>query len=166
MTDIISKKANDDTLRRARSLLFFAYRDFVSDPDNVLAGIESGGTNMGRAHHRVIHFVGGNPGMTVAQLLGVLQITKQSLSRVLRKLVDEGYVRQEIGERDARQRLLYLTDQGKRLERALSNPQEERLRKAFAEAGDDAKHSFLDMLERMINEEDRAAALRAVGRNS
>lgn len=162
MADINSKDFSEDELFQAMGLLFFAYRDFVSDPDKVLAAIGSDGTNMGRAHHRVIHFVGGNPGMTVAQLLDILQITKQSLSRVLRKLVDEGYIRQEIGKRDARQRLLFLTEKGKRLEAALSSPQKERLRKAFAEAGDDAKQGFIEMLTRMINEEDRATALKVV----
>lgn len=162
MADINLPKTTEDELYRAMGLLFFAYRDFVSDPDKVLTEIESGGTNMGRAHHRVIHFVGGNPGMSVAQLLDILQITKQSLSRVLRKLVDEDYIRQEIGKRDARQRLLFLTRKGKRLEAALSSPQKERLRKAFAEAGDDAKRGFFEMLERMINEEDRATALKVV----
>lgn len=166
MADINSAQINEgelsDDLYRAMGLLFFAYRDFVSDPDKVLAEIESDGTNMGRAHHRVIHFVGGNPGMRVAQLLDILQITKQSLSRVLRKLVDEGYIHQEIGRRDARQRLLFLTEKGKRLDQSLAQPQKERLRKAFAEAGDDAKRGFLEMLERMINEQDRATALKVI----
>jgi DNA-binding MarR family transcriptional regulator len=68
-------------------LLFFAYRDFVGDPDEVLAKL-----GFGRAHHRVLHFVNRNPGMKVAELLDVLRITKQSLGRVLKQLIDEGYV--------------------------------------------------------------------------
>ena len=82
-------------------LLFFAYRDFVSDPDDVLAKF-----GFGRAHHRVLHFVNRHPGMKVADLLDVLKITKQSLGRVLKQLVDEGYVLQKEGENDRRQRLL------------------------------------------------------------
>ena len=82
-------------------LLFFAYRDFVSDPDEVLQDI-----GFGRAHHRVVHFIGRAPGMTVAQLLDILRITKQSLGRVLRDLVEKGYVYQKEGETDRRQRLL------------------------------------------------------------
>src|SRR5881396_2921382 len=79
-------------------LLFFAYRDFVSDPDHVLEKF-----GFGRAHHRVLHFVNRNPGMKVADLLDILRITKQSLGRVLKQLVDEGYVVQKEGENDRRQ---------------------------------------------------------------
>ena len=82
-------------------LLFFAYRDFVSDPDEVLAKF-----GFGRAHHRVLHFVNRNPGMKVAELLDILKITKQSLGRVLKQLVDQGYVLQKEGANDRRQRLL------------------------------------------------------------
>src|SRR5207249_5548158 len=82
-------------------LLFFAYRDFISDPDQVLATF-----GFGRAHHRVLHFVNRNPGMKVAELLDILKITKQSLGRVLKQLVDEGYVVQKAGANDRRQRLL------------------------------------------------------------
>ena len=90
-------------------LLFFAYRDFVSDPDEVLAKLR-----FGRAHHRVLHFVNRNPGMKVAELLDVLKITKQSLGRVLKQLIDEGYVLQKEGANDRRQRLLYVSDAARR----------------------------------------------------
>lgn len=164
MADINFDTPDDETIRRAMSLLFFAYRDFVSDPDKVLAGTDEGGSGMGRAHHRVIHFVNNTPGITVAQLLEILQITKQSLSRVLRKLVNDGFIRQEIGTRDARQRLLYLTDKGERLEQALSSPQMERLRAAFAEAGTEPTQSFLQMLERIVNADDRAKVRQILAR--
>ena len=91
-------------------LLFFAYRDFVSEPDDVLAKF-----GFGRAHHRVLHFVNRNPGMKVAELLDILKITKQSLGRVLKQLVDEGYVVQKEGANDRRQRLLYVTSKGEAL---------------------------------------------------
>src|SRR6201996_8561921 len=91
-------------------LLFFAYRDFVGDPDEVLARL-----GFGRAHHRVLHFVNRNPGMKVADLLETLRITKQSLGRVLRELVDEGYVLQKEGPDDRRHRLLYVTAKGEAL---------------------------------------------------
>ena len=97
-------------------LLFFAYRDFVGDPDDVLAKL-----GFGRAHHRVLHFVNRNPGMKVADLLDILRITKQSLGRVLKQLVDEGYVVQKEGERDRRQRLLYVTDKGEALAMKLAS---------------------------------------------
>src|SRR5262252_2315738 len=88
-------------------LLFFAYRDFIGDPDDVLAKF-----GFGRAHHRVLHFVNRNPGMKVAELLDILKITKQSLGRVLKQLIDQGYVVQKEGANDRRQRLLYVTAKG------------------------------------------------------
>src|ERR1700739_4709541 len=91
-------------------LLFFAYRDFVGDPDEVLVKL-----GFGRAHHRVLHFVNRNPGMKVAELLEILNITKQSLGRVLKQLVDQGYVVQKEGAQDRRQRLLYVTPKGEQL---------------------------------------------------
>ena len=107
-------------------LLFFAYRDFVGDPDDVLAKL-----GFGRAHHRVLHFVNRNPGMKVADLLDILRITKQSLGRVLKQLVDEGYVLQKEGERDRRQRLLYVTEKGEALAMRLAQLQTERIARAL-----------------------------------
>src|SRR5438552_3738193 len=102
-------------------LLFFAYRDFVSDPDEALAKF-----SFGRAHHRVLHFVNRNPGMKVADLLDVLRITKQSLGRVLKQLVDEGYVVQKEGPDDRRHRLLFVTPKGQQLAMKLAGRQTER----------------------------------------
>lgn len=107
-------------------LLFFAYRDFVGDPDRILSKY-----NFGRAHHRTLYFVNRNPGMTVAELLTILNITKQSLSRVLRELIDSDYIMQATGKNDRRKRLLYPTSKGRELVLALSLPQSERIRKAF-----------------------------------
>src|SRR4249919_664536 len=103
-------------------LLFFAYRDFVGDPDDVLAKF-----GFGRAHHRVLHFVNRNPGMKVAALLDILRITKQSLGRVLKQLIDQGYVEQKEGERDRRQRLLYVTPKGAELALRLAHLQTTRI---------------------------------------
>jgi DNA-binding MarR family transcriptional regulator len=125
--------------------LFFAYRDFTSDPDNILSTI-----GFGRAHHRVLHFVGRNPGMTVAELLDILKITKQSLGRVLRQLIEENYVVQQEGSLDRRQRLLYLTPRGKDLHRQLIAPQLRRIERALALCGEDDK-GFRDMLLAMID---------------
>ena len=115
----------DEQLRLGIEHLFFAYRDFTADPDRILE--ERG---YGRAHHRAIHFVRHRPGVSVAGLIDVLGVTKQSLNRVLRQLIEDELVRQEVGETDRRQRLLYLTDAGADLERRLSAPQRERLRRA------------------------------------
>jgi DNA-binding MarR family transcriptional regulator len=126
-------------------LLFFAYRDFTSDPDKILSTI-----GFGRAHHRVLHFVGRNPGMTVAELLDILKITKQSLGRVLRQLIEENYVVQQEGSLDRRQRLLYLTPRGKDLHRQLIAPQLRRIERALALCGEDDK-GFRDTLLAMID---------------
>ena len=107
--------------------MFFAYRDFVSDPDTLLEQL-----GFGRAHHRVVHFVGRDPGMTVAQLLDILRITKQSLGRVLKDLIDKGYVFQKEGETDRRQRLLHLTAAGEELRQRLMAPQMSRIRRAVS----------------------------------
>jgi DNA-binding MarR family transcriptional regulator len=108
-------------------LIFFAYRDFVSDPDAAL--IDYG---FGRAHHRVIHFVNRHPGIRVADLLDILKITKQSLGRVLKQLLDLGFIEQRPGPQDRRQRLLYATDAGRALAARLLDPQVKRIRRALA----------------------------------
>jgi DNA-binding MarR family transcriptional regulator len=132
--------------------LFFAYRDFTSDPDEILH--EYG---FGRAHHRVIHFVGRHPGITVADLLNILRITKQSLSRVLKELVGQGYIVQKTGTKDRRQRLLYLSDKGMEMERRLAGPQRERVAKALAAAGPEAQKAWCAVLAHLVNEDDRRA---------
>lgn len=141
----------DEELRKGIELLYFAYRDLVSDPDEALKQF-----GFGRAHHRVIHFVGRRPGMTVADLLDILSITKQSLSRVLGTLVESGYIRQEKGPADRRQRLLYLTDKGRDLERQLAALQRERMAKAYRDAGADAVAGFWRVLLGLIDQERRA----------
>ncbi len=141
----------EEELRQAIELLFFAYRDFTAEPDKILA--EHG---FGRAHHRVIYFVGRQPGITVSELLGILAITKQSLSRVLGQLVAEGFIEQRPGERDRRQRLLALTDKGEALERRLTAAQRARVAEAFREAGAAAVEGFRTVLFNIIDEHNRA----------
>lgn len=141
----------DEELRQGIELLFFAYRDFTSEPDAILAEL-----GFGRAHHRVIHFVGRNPGISVSELLGILRITKQSLSRVLSQLVKDGFVEQRQGDRDRRQRLLRLTDKGEALESRLSASQRERVARAYKEAGAEAVDGFRKVLTGIISSpEDR-----------
>lgn len=148
----------EEELRQGIELLFYAYRDFISDPDVILTA-----EGLGRAHHRAIHFIGRNPGMTVAELLDILRITKQSLSRVLKQLVDEDYVVQREGKQDRRQRLLYLTEKGEAFERDLSAPQRERMARAYRDAGPEAVAGFRQVLLGLIDEEDRARILDAFG---
>lgn len=139
-----------EDLRQAIELLFFAYRDFTAEPDAILS--EYG---FGRAHHRVIYFVGRNPGITVSRLLDILQITKQSLARVLRQLVDEGFIEQRQDAGDGRRRLLHLADKGDDIEALLTARQAERIAAAFAAVGPEARKGFKDVLRGIINEQDR-----------
>jgi DNA-binding MarR family transcriptional regulator len=140
-------------------LLFFAYRDFVSDPDDVLAKF-----NFGRAHHRVLHFVNRHPGMKVADLLDVLKITKQSLGRVLKQLVDQGYIVQKEGESDRRQRLLYVTPKGEALAMKLAGLQTERIARALAELGPHAHEGARRFLISMIDPDGRDGVLKLIAR--
>ena len=141
----------EEDLRQGMELLFYAYRDFTTEADNLLLQY-----SFGRAHHRVIYFVGRNPGMPVAALLDILKITKQSLSRVLSQLVRQGFVTQRPGPRDRRQRLLELTAQGAELERRLSEGQRVLVARAYRAAGADAVDGFRKVLIGLINEADRA----------
>ena len=140
-------------------LLFFAYRDFTGDPDDVLAKL-----GFGRAHHRVLHFVNRNPGMKVAQLLDILKITKQSLGRVLRQLIEQGYVLQKEGMHDRRQRLLYVTPKGEALAMKLASLQTARIAQALSDLGPNAHESACRFLLALINPDQREAVLRLIGR--
>lgn len=137
--------------------MFYAYRDFTGEPDSILS--EYG---FGRAHHRAIHFINRDPGMSVAALLAILRITKQSLSRVLGQLVEEGYVEQKKGVRDRRQRLLYLTEKGRELERRVSEKQRARVAKAYQEAGAEAVEGYRKVLLGLIDEADRPTVLKSI----
>ena len=140
-------------------LLFFAYRDFVGDADEALAKF-----GFGRAHHRVLHFVTRNPGMKVAGLLDILNITKQSLGRVLKQLVDQGYVQQKEGANDRRQRLLYATAKGEALTMKLAGLQTERIAGALAGLGEDARENARRFLIAMIDGSDRDHVLALIAR--
>jgi DNA-binding MarR family transcriptional regulator len=138
----------DDQLRKGIEAMFFAYRGFTADPDRILA--EKG---YGRAHHRAIHFINRSPGTTVNNLLSILGVTKQSLNRVLRALVEDGLVDSRVGARDKRERHLYLTPTGQALERELSTAQRDRMRAAFRRAGPEAVAGFRQVLEAMMDSE-------------
>lgn len=143
-------KKNHDDFTDAIELMFFAYRDFISDPDAILAAHD-----FGRAHHRVLHFVAGSPGISIAELLDILRVTKQSLARVLRDLIDAGYIEQRIGANDRRKRLLYLTAGGTSLHDKLIAPQQARfsaVRKAMGEA---SFEQWKQTMRLVINGEDR-----------
>jgi DNA-binding MarR family transcriptional regulator len=145
----------DDQLRQGIELMFFAYRGFTADPDRILADL-----GYGRAHHRAVHFINRNPGLTVNELIEILGVTKQSLNRVLRQLVDDGLVESRVGRIDRRQRNLHLTEKGARLEHDLSAAQRRRMRAAFSQAGPEAVAGFRTVLEQMIDPELRDRVLR------
>ena len=132
-------------------LFFFAYRDFTSDPDEILEDY-----GFGRAHHRVLHFVNRRPGLTVAELLDVLKITKQSLARVLKQLIETDHIVQVQGPRDRRQRELYPTARGRKLALALARPQSRRIREALQGSGTADRAAIERFLKAMVNPELRA----------
>jgi len=136
----------DDQLRKGIEAMFFAYRGFTADPDRILENYA-----YGRAHHRAIHFISRAPGTTVNNLLDILGVTKQSLNRVLRALVDDGLVDSRIGKKDKRERNLFLTDKGHRLEQDLSEAQRIRMRAAYRAAGPDAVQGFRRVLEEIMD---------------
>jgi DNA-binding MarR family transcriptional regulator len=150
MTDINLQASplflREEELRQGIELLFYAYRNFTAEPDVILATYK-----FGRAHHRAIYFVGRYPGTTVSELLGILRITKQSLSRVLGQLVREGFIEQRQGERDRRQRLLHLTDKGIAFENQLTATQRDLMARAFREAGADAVEGYRKVLAGLID---------------
>ncbi|MEM1401310.1 MAG: MarR family transcriptional regulator [Pseudomonadota bacterium] len=152
MTDIKSSAdplfLRDAAIREGIELLFFAYRDFVAEPDSHLATL-----GMGRAHHRAIHFIGRHPGMTVGELLAILKVTKQSLSRVLSLLIDDGYVEQKLGD-DRRRRHLHLTGAGRELENILSSSQRKRFARAYGAAGAEAVEGFRTVLAGLMDPQD------------
>jgi DNA-binding MarR family transcriptional regulator len=132
-------------------LFYFAYRDFVGDADTLLER-----QGFGRAHHRVLYFVNLKPGMPVADLLGILKITKQSLARVLRQLIDNGYIEQKTGDADRRQRLLHATEKGRRFFEVLSSTQTSRIDAAIAALPPDGKRTVLRFFVGMVEPGDRS----------
>ena len=135
-------------IRAAQDMLFFAYRDFTNAADVILDEL-----GLGRAHHRVLHFIGRNAGMSVGELLSILRITKQSLARVLGALIEQGYVAQIQGRADRRQRLLALTPKGEELERRLFDRQRERIVKAYREAGSSAVDGFRRVMRGIMHDD-------------
>ena len=140
----------DDQLRKGIEAMFFAYRGFTADPDRILEQY-----SYGRAHHRAVHFINRSPGTTVNNLLAILGVTKQSLNRVLRTLIEDGLVESRVGRKDKRERHLYLTDKGQSLERELSDAQRARMRDAYRKAGPEAVTGFRQVLEAMMDPEMR-----------
>src|SRR3954452_19367990 len=138
-------------------LLFFAYRDFVGDADHVLEAF-----GFGRAHHRVIHFVHRYPGLKVADLLDVLRITKQSLGRVLKQLLDEGYIVQKAGDNDRRQRLLFATAKGEALVARLAGLQTDRINRALRNIGPEGTDAVKLFLRAMIDHDDPDKVLQTI----
>lgn len=138
----------DEQLKKGIEAMFFAYRGFTADPDRILDK-----RGYGRAHHRAIHFIRRSPGTTVTNLLDILGVTKQSLNRVLRTLVEDELVEARIGTQDKRERNLYLTEAGSELEEELSAAQRARMRDAYRSAGPEAVQGFRAVLEAIMDPE-------------
>jgi len=149
-TDINSDAPSDDMPIDVMGLFYFAYRDFVGDADAMLER-----QGFGRAHHRVLYFVSIKPGMPVADLLDILKITKQSLARVLRQLIDNGYITQKTGESDRRQRLLFTTEKGRQFFQTLSSTQTSRIDAAIAALPPEGKRTVLKFFVGMVEPGDR-----------
>ena len=141
----------DEQLRKGIEAMFFAYRGFTADPDRILADL-----TYGRAHHRALHFINRTRGTTVNNLLSILGVTKQSLNRVLRTLIEDGLVESRVGRKDRRERHLYLTSKGAELERQLSEAQRARMRSAYRAAGPQAVAGFRQVLEAMMDDSIKA----------
>src|SRR5271166_6383301 len=139
-------RVEDAPMYELIELLFFAYRDFVGDADRLLEAY-----GFGRAHHRVLHFVTRRPGLTIAELLEILRITKQSLNRVLRELVDKNFIEARAGALDRRRRQLYATLDGERLALELAQVQTRRFALALEQLGDWGEESALAFLTAMID---------------
>ena len=145
----------DEQLRKGIEAMFFAYRGFTADPDRILQQHA-----YGRAHHRAIHFIHRSQGTTVNNLLSILGVTKQSLNRVLRTLIEDGLVESRVGTQDKRERHLFLTDEGRDLESRLSDAQRARMRAAFKDAGPEAVAGFRQVLEAMMDTDMRRSYAR------
>lgn len=145
----------DEQLRQGIEAMFFAYRGFTADPDRIL-----GKMAYGRAHHRAVHFINRAPGTTVNNLLAILGVTKQSLNRVLRTLISDGLVESRVGTSDKRERHLFLTESGLKLEQELSDAQRARMRAAFRDAGPEAVAGFKQVLEAMMDADMRRAYIK------
>ena len=154
MSDIHSGESllflTDEQLRQGIEAMFFAYRGFTSAPDQILEGI-----SYGRAHHRALHFISRSPGMNVNRLLAILGVTKQSLNRVLRTLIEDGMVESRVGVADKRERHLYLTEAGQALESRLAEAQIAWMRAAYRKAGPESVTGFRQVLEAMMDPEQR-----------
>jgi DNA-binding MarR family transcriptional regulator len=141
----------EEELRQGIELLFYAYRDFTFESDQQLKRYK-----LGRAHHRALYFIGRHPGQTVGHLLSIVKVTKQSISRVLKDLIEQGYVEQKSGPRDRRERRLELTEKGKKLEKELTDRQGGRFARAYRETGAEAVEGFRKVLLGLLDPVDRA----------
>jgi DNA-binding MarR family transcriptional regulator len=155
--DVDQEDVVDEAAYDVIELFFFAYRDFVSDPDRILAEYE-----FGRAHHRVLHFVDRQQGLTIAELLDILRITKQSLNRVLKELIEKDFIESRTGTADRRQRLLYTTLKGHELALKLAKLQTRRILRALDQVEPQAKATASRFLLAMIDDDDRAHVERLV----
>ena len=149
----------DEELRQGIELMFYAYRDFTFESDQQLKHYQ-----LGRAHHRALYFIGRHPGQTVGHLLSILKVTKQSISGVLKDLLEQEYVEQKSGPRDRRERRLWLTEKGVKLERDLTDRQSQRFARAYRETGADSVEGFRKVLLGLLDPAERVGRRQAGAR--
>jgi DNA-binding MarR family transcriptional regulator len=136
-------------IKKIIELLFFSYREFTLGPDEILNKL-----SFGRAHHRIIYFVGKQKTITIKDLLTILKITKQSLSRVLNQLVKEKYIIVATGE-DKRTKNLSLTKLGIDLENQLSKIQTNNIKNIFRKFDESDINGFKKILYAMIDDKNK-----------
>ncbi len=141
-------------------LFFFAYRDFTEEGDEILDTF-----GFGRAHHRVIHFVHHYPGLRVADLLSILKITKQSLARVLKQLIEQDFISQKEGSKDRRERLLYTTEKGNKLAEQLASPQIDRFEKTMSTFSKEEQQTIEKFLLTLIRKNNRQDVISLMAQN-
>lgn len=143
-TTVPSLYLREEELRRGAELLFFASRTMAGA---LRPALESHG--LGHAHFRALYFISRRPNLSVGALIDILGITKQSLNRVLKTLMDEDLVTQRPGVEDRRQRLLSLSEKGAELAKQLEEAQLAQMAAAYRAAGPHAVAGFWEVLERL-----------------
>jgi len=145
MKDLLYLK--DEQIKEFIQLLYYAYRETFSDPKEVLSK-----KLFGPAHLRALNLIERNPGINLGELIFELKVTKQSLNRVLRDLINSKMINQIQDENDTRRKNLFLDKEGKAFFEIVYNTQKKRIFNALKNSNSDSVLKFKDVLKRIINE--------------
>ena len=137
----------DDQIKDFIEQIFYAYRETYADPKKILKKY-----SFGTAHHRAIHLIEKYEGLTVSDLLRKLKITKQSLNRVLKDLINNETIILKKGKIDSRQRKIFLNVKGKKLFEEIFLEQKKRIYNAFKNSDSDSVIKFKNVLKKIVNE--------------